>query len=931
MATHESRLYPTTQGEVVRVNRQQHQRMIWLITLIFLMVLAQPMVALAGPPDHAKAVFMRGEVSMVHVDEVIPEHSHFVYFLHPKGVANVDEVMEMIFDGEPPGHLRTGKKVKVKGRATKSKIWVSEVAALDGDGSSSTGSGNTVAAATTGDRKTITFVINMDGVDYAAEGASPYTQTHVDNSGKAMHDPVQFSVNSAYEEASFGQVTFSGSAASDVFLVSIPYDPEEKCAYYTIASNADAASPVNLNGYLHRLYVVPPKAISGCGWLALGQVGSYGNNTVRRSWSTRIDPIAFAHELGHNIGWHHAATDPDNDGTKNVEYGDTSDLMGYCCAKRKLNSVHVDQVGWFDHSSLRDKVMDVTSPGEYSIAPLGSDPGSSTYPQILKITPATGRPYYLSYRQRTGMDAGMSSTYTTGVNIHRGEKSNNWSYLVKVLKTNITDPSVSEFHDPENSLTISQVENNVSLVTIDISFGGECVVGATQATITPSSREVTDLTQTPSYTMTITNNDTAACGATTYEIVLSSVKDAQGNVVPAISGMVHDAVVTVDPQSQVSTTVTLGLGDVPNGTYTVTMDVSDQTTNEPMHADQAMASLHVNVPTCVVGEPTVSINPISQLVTDSNPVQPYNVTVTNNDSSACQVTNWAVGLTSPVPGSVMDPVLSVSPGKSAMTTITMDVNGVANGVYPVDVTVSDTGSSVHAEQAVSASLEVQKGVCVIGVPTVQLTPGQQMVSDVTGLQPYMLKVTNHDSTFCNTSAWTVNVNSSLGSSIGSPTLTVAPGDTGTTAITMQVVGASDGTYPIHVAVSDANPVHDGQASVSLQLDLNGPTAPSGVTAQLTGKGRNKSVQVSWNQASDGSGGTGVASYVVYRNGVRLGSTTSTNYKDSNFSTTIDNVYEVYAVDQVGHVSASPGTVTYTYSGGNNKPGGGNGGGKGKNK
>ena len=253
----------------------------WFMTLGLVVVFAQPMWAVAGPPGHAQAVFMDGEVTMIHIDEVIPEHSRFAYFLHPKGSKDEKDVIEMIFEGEPPGYLRTGKKVKIKGRAAKGKVWVSEVAALDGDSSTSSASGS-VAAATTGDRKTITFVINMDGVDYASQGASPYTQTHVANSGTAMHDPVQFSVNSAYEEASFGQVTFSGSAATDVFLVSVPYDSAEACAYRTIASQADAASPINLNGYRHKMYVVPPKAISGCGWLALGEVGSYGSTSSEK-------------------------------------------------------------------------------------------------------------------------------------------------------------------------------------------------------------------------------------------------------------------------------------------------------------------------------------------------------------------------------------------------------------------------------------------------------------------------------------------------------------------------------------------------------------------------------------------------------------------------------------------------------------------------
>ena len=537
MDHHDSPKFSSTFPKVFRPCRKQNREKTWLLTMGLVVTLAQPMWAMAGPPEHANAVFMDGEVTMIHIDEVIPEQSRFAYFLHPKG-GKVEDVVEMIFEGEPPKNFRTGKKVKIKGRRAKGKVWVSEVAALDGDSSASTGS-ESVAEATTGDRRTITFVINMTGVDYAAQGASPYSQTHVTNSGKAMHDPVEFSVNSAYEEASFGQVTFSGNTATDVFLVSVPYDPAEACAYRTIATQADAASPVSVTGYRHKMYVVPPKAISGCGWLALGEVGSYASTSTRKSWSTRIDAIAFAHELGHNIGWHHAATDPDNDGVKDVEYGDRSDLMGYCCSKRKLNSVHIDQVGWFDRSDLQDKFVDVTGAGEYSLAPLGTAPGLSADPQILRITPSSGRPYYLSYRQRTGLDAGMSSTYATGVNIHRGSQADNWSYLVKVLKSDFSDPSLYEFHDPINNLTITQLENNSNFVSVDISFGGECVVGDTQVVLSPSAQEVNALTQAPSYMMTITNNDSADCSDTDYLVSLGSVKDSLGNDVPAITSSIQ--------------------------------------------------------------------------------------------------------------------------------------------------------------------------------------------------------------------------------------------------------------------------------------------------------------------------------------------------------------------------------------------------------
>jgi len=50
----------------------------------------------------------------------------------------------------------------------------------------------------------------------------------------------------------------------------------------------------------------------------------------------------------------------------------------------------------------------------------------------------------------------------------------------------------------------------------------------------------------------------------------------------------------------------------------------------------------------------------------------------------------------------------------------------------------------------------------------------------------------------------------------------------------------------------------------------------------------------------------------------LGSTTNRNDKDDNFSTISGNVNDVYVVDQIGHVLASPGTGIYAYSGGGGK-------------
>ncbi len=810
-----------------------------MISMLFTVFLVQPGWIFANEIDSTPDENVEGEVSVIHIDEVNPQESRTAYLLLKSGSS---EIIEMKFDGAPPKHLRkhlrTGRKIRVKGRwearraerqarvqdrqaesERRRDIRVTEVAALNGE-SSTAQANDSVAATAIGDRKTITFIINMDGVDYNAEGASPYTSTHVDLAGQYMHDSVQFSVNSAYEEASFGQVTFPGSASTDVFLVSIPYDPNEACSYYSIASQVDAVSPVSLSGYMHRMYVVPPRAISGCSWLALGQVGSYGSTAPRRSWSTRIDPIAFAHELGHNIGWHHAATDPDNDGNRNAEYGDTSDLMGYCCSKRKLNSVHMDQAGWLDRQDLQEKVIDVNASGQYTLAPLGNDPLSSSDPQVLKITPSIGRPYYLSYRQRTGKDAGISSSYTTGVNIHRGEKSNNWSYLVKVLKSDFSNRSLYEFQDVENNLTISQTENNANYVRFNVSFGGECVLGETQVALSPKTQEVNSLTERSVYSVQISNNDSTECGDTNYQVSLVSITDVQGNVVASITGVVADSSVVVGPQDQGATTVTLGMSDVENGIYTMVLDISEQKVNEPLHADQASGSLNVNV--CEVGAPTVAVTPSTQVVTESSQVQPYQVTVTNRDSAACGSTNWSVGLTSAVSGTVTNPVMTIGPGGSAGTTIHLDMAGMANGQYPMTITVTDAGNdSVMHTASATASVELNQAVCEVGAPTVAVTPSTQVVTESSQVQPYQVTVTNRDSAACGSTNWSVGLTSAVSGTVTNPVMTIGPGGSAGTTIHLDMAGMANGQYPMTITVTDAgndSVMHTASATASVELN-----------------------------------------------------------------------------------------------------------------
>ncbi|MFB6598214.1 glycoside hydrolase family 6 protein [Streptomyces diastaticus] len=88
-------------------------------------------------------------------------------------------------------------------------------------------------------------------------------------------------------------------------------------------------------------------------------------------------------------------------------------------------------------------------------------------------------------------------------------------------------------------------------------------------------------------------------------------------------------------------------------------------------------------------------------------------------------------------------------------------------------------------------------------------------------------------------------------------------------------------------------------------DTTAPTAPTGLT--VTAKSAT-SVSLSWTAATDD---TGVTGYDVYRDGARVGSTTTTAYADSGLAPGTSYAYTVRAKDAAGNVSPSSASLAAT--------------------
>jgi hypothetical protein len=446
---------------------------------------------------------LEGEFEIIRFDDFENARSHERYFLNGKHGRS-----ELVF-GSAPKHLRTGQKVRVRGRAHGPRAFhADEVAALGG-GDPGAGSGGVAAAPEL--RAAVVLMVNL--ID--ASASSRYTLAQL---ASAMWTGAR-NVDGLYQAASYDQMAFppdtNGDGSADAFgPFNVSYSAAS-CDYSAWANAADSqasAAGVNLSLYRHRVYVLPRYNELSCGWAGLANVGC---GTWCRAWIAEGEsPMVYAHELGHNVGQAHAGTDPENDGVVNQEYGDLSDPMGISRAWHVFNAPHADQMRWFN--AFPGTIATVTANGVYDLRPMAVHPLTTGGLRALKIAkPDTGGFYYLSFRQAVGYDDSLASTYTQGVNVHRYAGSG--YALTSFVDSLATGES---FQDAVNGLTVTQLSraSDGSYATVQVAFG--CAERAPTVTVSPASQ-----TGVPgaslAYSVTVTNRDGAGCDPAFFALTAS--------------------------------------------------------------------------------------------------------------------------------------------------------------------------------------------------------------------------------------------------------------------------------------------------------------------------------------------------------------------------------------------------------------------------
>lgn len=349
-----------------------------------------------------------------------------------------------------------GRSVRLRGHRDEDGVFV---VAAGASGAQPTGG---EVAAVSGTKRVAVLLFN-----FSNNRQTPWTQSTV----RDVFFDGPSSVASYYAQASDGQIALTG----DVFGFYELSASNTGCAWSSWASEARAkatAAGADLAAYDYLVYAFP--YVSSCGWAGLGYLpgsGAWLNGTI----SLRV----AGHELGHNLGVHHASTITCTSGGVRVaysttctasEYGDPFTIMG-SAATYLSHNWHRAQHGW-----LTDTVT-VSTSGTYTLKP---SEGSES-PRALRIARGDGTYYWLELRQATAPFDTFSATSpaVTGVTVRLVPDTTSivQSKLLDMTPETMTFadaplPVGKSYADTALGLTITTAAVSATGATVTVSLGG---------------------------------------------------------------------------------------------------------------------------------------------------------------------------------------------------------------------------------------------------------------------------------------------------------------------------------------------------------------------------------------------------------------------------------------------------------------------------
>lgn len=429
------------------------------------------------------------------------------------------------FTGNAPKE-ESGTKVRIRGVRLGNKIAVQPddgvlILALTSTGGTVTSTtGTTIATNTFGEQRTVVLMVN-----FASNPSEPWTAA-------AVRDTVFSKVSDYIRENSYGQTWIAG----DVFgWFTLAVDPS-MCNTMDIslaAQQAAKASGIDLTAYQRIVYAFPD---IGCPWSGEATVGG----SPSHAWfdGTVTNAGVVAHELGHNLGLHHSHMMECGAATVGstctlFDYGDPIDRMGGA-ADGHFNAFQKERLGWLGYG-VSPAIQTIDASGVYHLEPYSAQTGGTKAVRVRRdIDPATGqqRWFYLEFRQPTGYDSFLStsrygSNVTKGVLFHLGTDNDPASsYVVDVTPSSQTydwdDLALvagTTYTDSTAGVTVATDFTDPTGATVTINVGAsQCVHAKPGVSASPAQGPWVVAGTPVSFSVTVTNNDSAECGNSTFDL-----------------------------------------------------------------------------------------------------------------------------------------------------------------------------------------------------------------------------------------------------------------------------------------------------------------------------------------------------------------------------------------------------------------------------
>ncbi len=400
-----------------------------------------------------------GQLEILIADNFETNTSQRMYSVIVKQESGGYQTFSLSFGSDPPNHdLQSGDMVSVEGRFIGNTIAVDSIQREAGVNLPKIKAQADIYAEAPPPmevRNAVVLIVSM------TDAANSHT---AETLAAELYTNPQ-SMDGLYRASSYQQLSFDpdtdGDGNPDIFgPFTITDNGRDDCDTNAWAAAADEAATnagIDLSLYQHKVYSLPSDV--ACNWAGLGSIGCFGDRC--RVWVKSSRGEYFAHELGHNLGWRHATTDPDNDGNVDVEYGDHSGIMGMPYWAQ-ANAPHRDQKNWFDAfpgTLVSPTCSDTFRLEALELADVNDEPDGIRAIKIAK--PDTNEFYYLSYRREIGTYP-STAEYANKVNVHRYNDRGGKTHHITNLGRG------DRFEDMDNGITVTATAAGGSSAAVDI-------------------------------------------------------------------------------------------------------------------------------------------------------------------------------------------------------------------------------------------------------------------------------------------------------------------------------------------------------------------------------------------------------------------------------------------------------------------------------